>query len=232
MKSFSTSDKDIRLIGAGGNSQTYLLERKVYFFPSVVIKMPKAFVDSRVDGIIKRYEILQKNGIKTASFLEECLLDEKRAILTENLHGKDYTYLDCNAHLLRETDKLLRIIDTRHAVGSSERESEEERWFTDHRFSEITNLMEFAKAHIDFLKKVSDARVYLAYDSYFFKVNRRQEETAIDYIIADWDDVMECEEENLNELNKDQFKRALWQFVDRYVVKEIGEVYKNDIMGL
>ena len=231
MKSFSTSEKDIRLIGEGGNSQTYLSEGAVNGVQSAVIKVPKAFVDRRVDDILMRHEMLQKNGIKTTAFLEECMLDGNRAILTENLHSKDYTYLDCNAHLLREEDKLLQLMETEFHAKSEVIEPEEEKWFADNRFYAITNLIEFANTHIAFLSEVSEAGIYLAYDSYFFKVNR-QASTDIDYIIADWDDVMACKEENLYELNKEQFKTALWQFVDRFVVVDVGEKYKEEIMSM
>ena len=231
MKSFSSSDGNVKMIGAGGNSITYLSGRDEKGEQSVVIKVPKSFVDRRVDDMIKRHKVLKQHGIKTTAFIEECLLDGKRAIVTENLHQADYTYLDCNAHLLREEDKLLRLLNNGSGSQTDEKEPEEERRFTDNRFREITNLIKFAIAHIAFLKKVSDAGIYLAYDSYFFKVNR-QEKTDIDYIIADWDDVMGCTDGNLYERNKEQFKTALWQFVDKFVVEEIGEKYKGEILNL
>ena len=231
MKEFRSKDIDIRLIGEGGNSQTYLIKREVNGHSSAVIKVPKSRDEHRVHVAIERHRMLQEHGVKTTAFLEECLFDGKVALLTEKLHKKDYTYLDANAHLLREEDKLIRKLNLGFAPTVEEKESEEERWFADHRFVEITNLQEFAKSHIEFLKKVSAAHIYLSYDSYYFRVNR-QEKTDIDYIIADWDDVIEYDEDDLFELNKDQFKEALWQFVDRYVEVEVGEKYKGSITCL
>ena len=230
MKEFSSKDIDIKQIGEGGNSQTYLIEREVNGHSSAVIKVPKACDEHRVKVAIERHRMLQKHGVNTTAFLEECLFDGKVALLTENLHKKDYTYLDANAHLLREEDKLIRKLNLGVMPTVEEKEPEEERWFADHKFVEITNLLEFAKSHIEFLKEVSTAHIYLSYDSYYFRVNR-QEKTDIDYIIADWDDVIEYDEDGLFELNKEQFKDALWQFVDRYVKEEVGEKYKNENMS-
>lgn len=230
MKEYSSTDKDIRLIGEGGNSRTYLLEREVRGHRSAIIKVPKACDEHRLHAAIERHEMLQEYGIRTTGFLEECLLDGKMALLTENLHKNDFTYLDANAHLLREEDKLIRKLNSGIVQTVEEKEPEEERWFADHKFVEITNLQEFVKSHIEFLEKVSAAHIYLSYDSYYFRVNR-QERTDIDYIIADWDDVIEYDEDGLFELNKEQFKDALWQFVDRYVKEEVGEKYKNENMS-
>lgn len=228
MKEFSTKDIDIKQIGEGGNSQTYLLEKEVNGYSSAVIKVPKARDEHRVRFAIERHRMLQENGIKTMAFLEECMLDGKIALLTENLHKEDFTYLDANAHLLREEDKLIRKLNLGFMPIVEVKEPEEERWFADHRFVEITNLQVFAKSHIEFLEKVSVAHIYLSYDSYYFRVNR-QEKTDIDYIIADWDDVIEYDEDGLSGLNKEQFKEALLQFVDRYVEEEVGEKYKKAI---
>jgi len=226
MKEFSSTDIYVRLIGEGGNSQTYLLEREVNGHPSAVIKVPKTRDEHKVKVTIERHRMLEEHGVKTTAFLEECLLDGKIALLTENLHKGDCTYLDANAHLQREEDKLIRKLKLGFTPTIEEKESEEERWFADHRFIEITNLLEFTKSHIEFLKTVCAAHIYLSYDSYYFRVNR-QEKTDIDYIIADWDDVTEYDEDGLFDLNKEQFKEALWQFVDRYIIEGIGRSYKE-----
>ena len=43
------------------------------------------------------------------------------------------------------------------------------------------------------------------------------QETGIDYIIADWDDIQIYEEDDLYEIKRNGFNTALRQFVDRYV---------------
>lgn len=41
--------------------------------------------------------------------------------------------------------------------------------------------------------------------------------TDIDYIIADWDDILRYYEDDLFEKNKEEFISSLWQFVYKYV---------------
>ena len=40
--SFSSTDKDVRLVGEGGNSRIYILEREYNGMLSAAIKVPKA----------------------------------------------------------------------------------------------------------------------------------------------------------------------------------------------
>ena len=220
MYKFLSSDCDIRIIGEGGNSRVYILEREYNGMPSVAIKVPKFFVNSRVTDALKNYQKMKEVGIKTTAFLEECLFDGQRALITENLHQKDFVYLDANAHLLTEGDGKLKIIDVDFGRRQKEEEPEEERFFADNKFGKITNLVSFVREHLEFLKSVSDKHVFLAYDCYFFKV-KREKVTDIDYIIADWDDVQDYAGGDLYELNKDAFDTAIRQFVDKFVEEKV-----------
>ena len=58
---FNSQDKDIRLIGEGGNSRIYLLEREYAGRPSAVIKVPKGFVEGSVTRALKNYELLRQH---------------------------------------------------------------------------------------------------------------------------------------------------------------------------
>lgn len=224
MMSFLSTDTDVRLVGEGGNSRIYILDREYNGMPSAAIKVPKAFVCDNVTRTLENYRKLQDVGIKTTAFVEECVFDGQRALITENLHQKDYTYLDANAHLQSKGDKLLRMIDANFGLRSSEKEPEEERYFADNKFEKITNLDSFVKDHLEFLKSVSEHHIYMAYDCYFFKV-KREKVTDIDYIIADWDDIQDYDEDNLYKKNKEAFNTAIRQFVARFV--EEGDIDKN-----
>ena len=228
MEFFTSTDTDIRLVGEGGNSRIYILEREYNGMPSAAIKVPKGFVDCHVTKALENYCKLKDVGIKTTAFLKECVFDGQRALITENLHQKDYTYLDANAHLQTEGDKLLRMIDADFCVRFNEKEPEEERYFADNKFEKITNLELFVKDHLEFLKRVSDNHIYMAYDCYFFKV-KREKITDIDYIIADWDDIQDYDEDNLYVENKDAFNTAIRQFVDRFVEEEKAVQYEMAI---
>lgn len=219
MLDFSSQDFDIELIGEGGNSRVYLLNREYNGYPSAVIKVPKTLMYCRVSNTMEKYNLLKKYGINTTAFLEKCFFDGKEALITENLHHEEYTYLDANAHLLREEDRCLHLLEKDCGILYDAKEPEEERWFANHKFKKIENLEDFTDSHIVFLKTVSDAHIYLAYDCYFFKVNR-QSLTAIDYLIADWDDIQVCDCKNLCELNIEQFNTAIHQFMEWFVKRE------------
>lgn len=226
MISVSSHDKDIKLIGEGGNSRIYLLERGYNGYQSAAIRVPKVMADYRVSKALENYNLLKQHGIKTTIFLEECLFDEVQALITENLHHENYTYLDANSHLETENDKIIQSLRVNFGLERFENESEEERCFADNRFELITNFEEFAGNYILLLRTFSDEHIYLAYDCYFFKV-KRDKRTDIDYMIADWDDIQICEDDDLFEKNKDQFKTALFQFVERFVEGGMAEKYKN-----
>ena len=222
--SFSSTDKDVRLVGEGGNSRIYILEREYNGMLSAAIKVPKAFVDCHVTKALENYHMLKNVGIKTTAFLEECLFDGQRALITENLHKEGYVYLDANAHLQTEADRMLMELDHRYGEIHSEKEPEEERWFTDNKFEMITNFTTNEKEHLASMERISEAQIYLAYDCYFFKVERKKV-TDIDYIIADWDDIQRYDEDDLYEHNKDAFNTAIRQFVDNYVDEMSAGMY-------
>lgn len=226
---FSNQKRDIRLIGQGGNTKVYLLDSEYKGYSSAVIKQPLWFVDRKVDTMVKNHGLLMKHGIKTTQFLEECTFDGGRAVITENLHHDDYTCLDANAHLLTEQDRLLERLGPDYCIRSNNtKEPEEERKFADRRFKKIINLEEFARNHLNELRRISNVRIYLSYDCYFFKV-KSVEVTDIDYVIADWDDIEVFDEPDLYIINQKQFEVALMQFLKRYVEEGKAKEYENVI---
>ena len=229
MYSFLSSDGDIRLIGEGGNSDVYLLNREYAGTPNAIIRVSHCLGRDRVDKALNNYQILKQNGIKTVGFLEECSFDGRAAVITENLHKESYTYLDANAHLLSDDDKQLRAINERMGFVQIESiEPKEERWFADNKFTDITDLDSFIKKHLDFLFAVSQNKVFLSYDCYFFRVNRCPV-TNLDYIIADFDDIQITTVDNLYDVNKEEFKTALFQFMNWFVVEDKSVQYKGVI---
>lgn len=229
---FHESDTDIKFIGQGGNNKVYLLIRDYKGFGSAVIKAPQSFIDISINKFFEVYVLLKRYGITTTAFLEECTFNGKRAVITENLHKPDYTYIDANPHLESEFEKQLRLLDEGMGISHSQvKEPEEERKFADRKFKEVTNIVDFANRHINTLKQVSVAHIYLEYDCYFYKV-KNAEITDIDYIIADWDNIYEYNEPNLFEKNKEEFKTSLGQFLMWYVVEDKAKEYEKVIMGL
>ena len=207
MRAFCSVDLDIRLIGEGGNNRIYEFNGFFNGYSSAVIRVSKRCNQRSV---------------------EECTFDGVPSLVTENLHNGYYTFLDANAHLLRDADILLRELDVNRKINSIWKEPEEERWFADNKFSGITNLRVFIQRHNTLLYTLADSHLYIASDCYFFKV-RKQSLTELDYIIADWDDIGLYDDVNdLATINIEQFKDALLQFVDKYVEDDCDD-YKGEI---
>ena len=139
-----------------------------------------------------------------------------------------YTYLDANAHILREVDVQLRYLDANRGTNHFEIEPEEERWFANNKFKGIIDLAGFIQCHVARLASLLVNHLYIASDCYFFRVSR-QPFTELNYIIADWDDIGVYDNENdLTAINIEQFKVALMQFVDKFVERDscdyMGEI--------
>jgi hypothetical protein len=215
MWSFCSTDSDIRLIGEGGNNRIYKLNREYCGYSSAVIRVSKRCSEKSVLSTIQNYNLLKRLNINTTVFLEKCTFDDRPSLITEDLHKDSYTYLDANAHILRDVDIQLRSLDV--GKNTNYKEPEEERRFADNKFKGITNLSDFIQRHFELLKSLAYEHLYIARDCYFFRVNRHPY-TELDYIIADWDDiVIYNDENNLININIGQFKEALLQFVDKYV---------------
>lgn len=232
MYSFCSNDNDIRLIGEGGNSCIYLLEREFMGKPNAIIRVSHCLGRDRVDIALNNYQILKQNDIKTVDSLVECSFDGRAAIITENLHKDSYTYLDANAHLLSDNDKQLKAL--KNCIGINQKdikEPEEERWFADNKFTDITDLELFIKSHLAFLFTISQNNIFLSYDCYFFRVNRCPV-TELDYIIADFDDIQITTDDNLYEVNKGEFKTALLQFMKWFVAEDKAMQFKGVIDSL
>lgn len=228
MRAFCSVDLDIRLIGEGGNNRIYEFNGFFNGYSSAVIRVSKRCNQRSVAENIQKYNFLKRLGINTTAFLEECTFDGVPSLVTENLHNGYYTFLDANAHLLRDADILLRELDVNRKINSIWKEPEEERWFADNKFSGITNLRVFIQRHNTLLYTLADSHLYIASDCYFFKV-RKQSLTELDYIIADWDDIGLYDDVNdLATINIEQFKDALLQFVDKYVEDDCDD-YKGEI---
>ncbi len=226
---FNSQDKNIRLIGQGGNTKVYLLSFIYNGFDSAIIKAPQGFVNMRVMDIFRNYNLLKQYGVKTTQFLEICTMDGNKAIITENLHQNDYTCLDANAHLRTEQVELLEKIELEYGIVHNDyKEPEEERNFASKKFKVITNLEGFVKEYLNELKNTSSNRIFLPYDSYFFKV-KNAKITDIDYIIADWDGIEIYDKSDFFEINKEQFQIALLQFMMKYVEEEYGNEYEEII---
>lgn len=73
--------------------------------------------------------------------------------------------------------------------------------------------------------------IFLSYDCYFFRVNRNLV-TDLDYLIADFDDIQvveDCNSKEVSDLNKEQFRTALLQFMNWFVVEDKAVQYKGVI---
>ena len=100
----------------------------------------------------------------------------------------------------------------------------------------ISNLKSFCSSSQKDLEKATSNKIALFSDAFFFRVNLLNND--IEYIIADFDCIQGLNTStdspaNLLELNQDEFKTALLEFIYFFVIKEKQEEYialVNDFM--
>ena len=78
--------------------------------------------------------------------------------------------------------------------------------------------------------------ISIAFDSYFFSIEKGKSCSVIDYKIADWDNIEECEDIDFKELlnvNIVEFQEAMFRFLELFVQEgEKRELYQSLISCL
>ena len=177
---------------------------------SVIVKESKGFVDMAIKGSIKKYQFIKALDIPTTSFLEVSSLDGKPVLVTEDLNSDNPCFVSPNS-VKTETDELL----------ASERiDSKVEQYFYKNKIKEISNFPSFLQRVKEDIIKAACHNISIAFDCYFFSIENGKSCSVIDYKIADWDNIMECEDIDCKELlnaNIVEFQEAMFRFLELFV---------------
>ena len=222
-------------IGEGGNWKVYrcLLQD----CSSLIVKESKGFVDMAIKGSIKKYQLIKALYIPTTSFLEVSSLDGKSVLVTEDLNSDNICFVSPNS-VKTEKDELLACLrDNLTPCLSSERiDSKSEQYFYKNKIKEISNLPSFLQRVKEDINKAACNNISIVFDSYFFSIEKGKSCSVIDYKIADWDNIEECEDVDFKELlnaNIVEFQEGMFKFLELFVQEgEKRELYQSLISGL
>lgn len=190
-----------------------------------------------IKGSIKKYQLIKALDIPTTSFLEVVSLDGKSVLVTEDLNSNNLCFVSPNS-VKTETDELLACLrDNSIPCLSSERiDSKAEQYFYKNKIKEISNFPSFLQRVKEDINKAACHNISIAFDSYFFSIEKGKFCSVIDYRIADWDNIEECEDIDFKELlnaNIVEFQDAMFRFLELFVQEgEKRELYQSLISGL
>lgn len=216
-------------IGEGGNWK--VCRCLLQDCSSLIVKESKGFVDMAIKGSIKKYQLIKALDIPTTSFLEVSSLDGKSVLVTEDLNSNNICFVSPNS-VKTEKDELLACLrDNFIPCLSSERiDSKAEQYFYKNKIKEISNFPSFLQRVKEDINKAACHNISIAFDSYFFSIEKGKSCSVIDYKIADWDNIEECEDIDFKKLlnaNIVEFQEAMFKFLELFVQEgEKKELYQ------
>ncbi|WP_300659790.1 hypothetical protein [Fluviicola sp.] len=165
-------------------------------------------------------------NIPTLKIVERYECDGQKGVKTEDVnYQKDKIYVSHNS-LYSDSKALVdklsrRFFETKEPRVSSEYEEFRYR----NRVDEITNFDDFLHQIGKDLEFVSQQKVVIDFDAYFFGTERDSKDSAIDYKIIDFDLIRQVKNYSVQEIYKEnslEFRRAIEGFI-RYFITEANQ---------
>lgn len=180
-----------------------------------------------LDSNIEHYLQCKSAGIPTLEFFEAAYVDGKRCILCEDLSIRERLYVSPNtarqlpsirdmliAHLLKEKGMLQASLQEDNKSSSSETR------LVKKKVKKVTNLEELVQEMAREAFKASKAGMALCEDVFFFGTNRSTE-TALDFMVADFDTICLFGEDDSTDclalVNEKVGLTAIWEFFEYFV---------------
>lgn len=216
-------------IGGGNFSDVHriILNRDVQIgnrqLNKILVKIPKEN-KWKVDEILRKIIAIEKCSLRTLSFAQKIILDDREVLLLENLNDSDEViFVSPNTRLVdHEQEELLhylsQTVSGKHEQYIRQENSEAEAFRHNNLLDEI---IDFEKDIDDFLSEitnVSNVNVLLFTDCFFFSSSKTHAVTKVDYRIADFDNINlnQPSKKALTENNQKEFVRSYWEFVKKY----------------
>lgn len=214
----------MEFLGEGGNWIIYENPEN----KSQAIKFPKNnLTGNKAKSNVDNYNLI-KAILETVSYLFEDIYDGKKVLITENLNSLESVYVSPNSYRTEE-QKILNILNpyTKNDI----KESVEEQKLGEFKIRIIENINEFLEHILIKLKEISQKKILVEYDSYFFGVTRDSKSTLITYKIADFDHIFPDRKNALSD-NLDEFHRAFSLFINYFVEEECQNEYLEKLLYL
>lgn len=199
---YLSSDK-LEYIGCGANGKVYrVLKEESGYTLSAVVKSGIC----NPEKVRENYNALKHCAVLCLAFMEECRLDDKPAILMEDLSTDDVVYVSPNS------------------VRNGYRDNAPESYLLNHKISDIANFDNIIEQLQDLVYCTGCKGVELSMDTIFFGVNRGESAPRLSYKIVDIDGMIvdpTCDKSHLKDYNAKEIKFALQLFIEYFV--ETGE---------
>lgn len=208
-------------IGEGGNWEIHRIKEGN---DSIIVRLPKMFLNERVNKYIKNYLVIKKLGLPTLNRVEKSVYEGKEIIITEDLNnGQEYIYVTANS-VVSESQKLMHVL-TQDILNEKMKERsnpEAEEYRYKNKLQEIINLHDFLKQIKNDIKYASEKGVLIEFDAYFFGTRKYLLQSELDYKVVDFDNIHECRNDSIKKLyrlNVAELRRALLGFAKHFIVK-------------
>lgn len=205
---------NLKLIGGGGNWKVYQGNVITEKDNPVIIKTNDNICEEKIDGNIKNYDLTKSLNLPTLKFFKKAKLNQQFIILAENLNNiSDIIYVTPNSVKTIAHKELEQLSDKKSI------ESETEQKLYENKIKTINNLFDFIQEIKLKLIEISSLKIVLEYDCYFLGISNHN---MLDYKIADFDTIFECENKTTEEcyqINLDELNRVLTLFIEHFVIK-------------
>ena len=224
--------KTLDLIGGGGNSIVYRPNPAMVACNGFVVKVPK-YNKHLVDDIQNKHRLLIGLEIPTLSSIDLCVVDGTEALLCEDISSGEKIYVSPHSVETREARESREAVE-RLDIGyrfDTHVDNLCEQALYESKIDNISNINEFL-AHIkNDLRKLAENNVYVESDSYFFGLKKEERVVAVDYKLADLDNIYQQENvDHLLQVNIKQFKEAFTDFINKFVVEENKQRLKDTLI--
>lgn len=203
-----------KIIGCGGNWKVYEGNLSTETNNPIIIKTNDNVSESKINDNIKNYELTKSVDLPTLKFFKKAKIEKELVIIAENLNNiPDVIYVSPNS-VKTEINKLLEQISGKNGIESKT----EQKLYKD-KINSINNLLDFIQDIKIKLSEISRLKVIVEYDCYFLGISNQN---IIDYKIADFDTIFECDDkkpEECYQINLDELKRVLTLFIEYFVIK-------------
>lgn len=209
-------DKPLDYIGEGGNWTVYKCDYIYKSKVTIVVKVPKN--SDKIRKNIFNFKLIKNIGLPTVDFLEKGIVDGRYVLITEYFNHDNVRYFISPNSVVTKKELYFNAL-----IGVDLKKSLNEDYFYNNRKSSIINLHDFINKVKKDLMIVSQNKIVLPWDCYFFSIPYLENDVELDYIIADWDNVEQSNIENTDVLlkeNLNNFKESIIKFIEHFIIDD------------
>lgn len=191
---------------------------------AMIYRVPKG---GSIETFIRNHQLLKQLGVNTLEFVRKELYDDQLVIVTEDVnHGKPRLYVSANS-IYREINRMVDALKDKqlNMTPVDKVMSPYETYRLNNKLGEILNFEQFVSDIKNMLTGLSQHRVIIKYDAYFFGTERKSVSN-LDYKFVDLDDITQDEvDTGFYDINYAQFQDAIYSFIQNFVVDDRQDEY-------